>query len=224
MKNDEFAEIWKNTRSDPDVQSNLDIAKILESCSDESTPSLKEIAQQTFHALQSLQLDKDTLQDYCQRLVEYRLIDSIDQLSCGKYIRWIRCTSYKDSGCGIRSGAEDIHAYSEVRRRSPSEYEKNDTLANGGMLSDIKFLENGVFLSALAPGTRFPRKIKYDNYLIFQKMTENEMLMFSICDDQASEPTIPVEPNPPEPRSVVDKSSTLPTKSTNMGHANGWDN
>lgn len=196
---DEFNEIWKNTCSDPTLQSNLDIAKILKSCSDESTPSLKEIAQQTFHALKSLQLDTDTLQDYCQRLVEYRLIDSIDQLSCGKYIRWIRFTPHEDS-------------------------EKNDTLANGGMLSDIKFLENGVFLSALAPGTRFPRKIKYDNYLIFQKMTENEMLMFSICDDQASEPTIPVEPNPPEPRSVVDKSSTLSTKSTNIGHANGWDN
>lgn len=196
---DEFNEIWRNTCSDPTLQSNLDIAKILESCSDESTPSLKEIAQQTFHALKSLQLDTDTLQDYCQRLVEYRLIDSIDQLSCGKYIRWIRFTPHEDS-------------------------EKNDTLANGGMLSDIKFLENGVFLSALAPGTRFPRKIKYDNYLIFQKMTENEMLMFSICDDQASEPTIPVEPNPPEPRSVVDKSSTLSTKSTKMGHANGWDN
>jgi len=167
MKNDEFAEIWKNTCSDPDVQSNLDIAQMLESCADESISSLKEIAQQTFHALQSLQLDKDTLQDYCQRLVEYRLIDSIDQLSCGKYIRWIRFTPYQDS-------------------------EKNDTmpplrphwglLANGGMLSDIKFLENGVFLSALAPGTRFPRKIKYDNYLIFQKMTENEILIFGICD------------------------------------------
>ena len=189
MKNNEFAEIWKNTCSDTTLQSNLDIAKILESCSDESTPSLKEIAQQTFQALQSLQLDTDTLHDYCQRLVEYRLIDSIDQLSCGKYIRWIRCISdasttflNKDSGCGIRSGAEDIHAYSEGRRRSPSEYEKKDTLANGGMLSDIKFLENGVFLSALAPGTRFPRKIKYDNYLIFQKMTENEMLMYSIFD------------------------------------------
>ena len=28
------------------------------------------------------------------------------------------------SGCGIRSGAEDIHAYSEGRRRSPEEYEE----------------------------------------------------------------------------------------------------
>jgi hypothetical protein len=158
---DEFTEIWQNTRSDPTLQSNLDIAKILESCSDASTPSLKEIAQQTFQALKSLLLDKDTLQDYCQRLVEYRLIDSMDQLSCGKYIRWIRCCEKNDIS------------------------NTSNTLSNGGMLSDIKFLENGVFLSALAPGTRFPRKIKYDNYLIFQKMTENEMLMFSICDDSS---------------------------------------
>ena len=109
--------------------------------------------------------------EYGQRAFTPSTTKSIDDLR-----------SSEDFGCGIRSGAEDIHAYSEGRRRSPSEYEKNDTLANGGMLSDIKFLENGVFLSALAPGTRFPRKIKYDNYLIFQKMTENEMLMFSICD------------------------------------------
>jgi hypothetical protein len=161
---DEFNEIWKNTRSDPTLQSNLDIAKILESCSDASTPSLKEIAQQTFQALQSLHLDKDTLQDYCQRLVEYRLIDSMDQLSCGKYIRWIRCCEKNDTSNTLSTLS---------------------TLSNGGMLSDIKFLENGVFLSALAPGTRFPRKIKYDNYLIFQKMNENEMLMFSICDDSS---------------------------------------
>jgi hypothetical protein len=156
MQREDIAEIWKHTRSDPLLQSNLDIAKILDSCSDDSPMSLKEIAQQTFQALRSLSLDTDTIQDYCQRLVEYRVIDSIDQLSCGKYIRWIRSIPEEDS-------------------------EKNPiTLSIGGILSDIKFLENGVFLSALAPGTRFPRKIKYDNYLIFQKMTEQEMLFFSM--------------------------------------------
>ena len=32
--------------------------------------------------------------------------------------------SPEEYGCGIRSGAEDIHAYSEGRRRSPSEYDE----------------------------------------------------------------------------------------------------
>ena len=34
-------------------------------------------------------------------------------------------TETPPDGCGIRSGAEDIHAYSEGRRRSPEEYESN---------------------------------------------------------------------------------------------------
>ena len=31
-------------------------------------------------------------------------------------------SDFSKYGCGIRSGAEDIHAYSEGRRKSPSEY------------------------------------------------------------------------------------------------------
>ena len=148
--------IWSEARQDPTLQSTLNIEEILKShtqLSNEPTMTLKDIAQQNFQALQTLQLDSVTLHDYCQRLLEYRLIDSVHELSCGRYIRWIRC-----------SGSE------------LSDNVSNE-LSSGGILSDIKFLDNGIHLSALAPGTRFPRKIKYDNYLIFQKMTEDDVMM-----------------------------------------------
>ena len=147
--------LWSDARLDPTLQSTLNIEELLQSNthdSHRSVMSLKDIAQQNFQALQTLSLDSDTLQDICQRLLEYRLVDSVHELTCGKYIRWIRCNGSEGS-------------------------DQKKELSNGGMLSDIKFLDNGVHLSALAPGTRFPRKIKYDNYLIFQKMTEDDIML-----------------------------------------------
>ena len=151
-------EVWSEARKDPTLQSTLNIENLLQSNthhSQQSIMSLKDIAQQNMQALKTLHLDSDTLQDICQRLLEYRLVDSVHELTCGKYLRWIRCI-----------GTEDAEGS-----------EKKKELSNGGILSDIKFLDNGVHLSALAPGTRFPRKIKYDNYLIFQKMTEDDVML-----------------------------------------------
>ena len=96
--------------------------------------------------------NQDLIQNGVHRLREYRYVDQVDTLICGRYIRWIR-------------------------RSNDTTTTTTPKLDNGGMLSDVKFLDNGVHLSALSPGTRYPRRIKYDNYLIFQRLTEDEMMV-----------------------------------------------
>ena len=58
-------------------------------------------------------------------------------------------------GCGIRSGAEDIHAYSEGRRRSPSEYENITSQPDQGIQGFIPFIAKYVWQLCIFVGILF---------------------------------------------------------------------
>lgn len=154
-------QLIQDARNDESLQNTLDIAQLLRrgdhANTDVEGETFQDIARQILRVLTNLNLSPDLLQTYTQRLHEYRYVSQVDTLLCGRYIRWIRRPS---SGGGDESSTSNM-----------------PKLDNGGMLSDVKFLENGVHLSALSPGTRYPRRIKYDNYLIFQRLTEDEMLV-----------------------------------------------
>lgn len=151
-------QLIQDARNDESLQNTLDIAQLLRrgdhANTDAEGETFQDIARQILRVLTNLHLSPDLLQTYTQRLREYRYVSQVDTLLCGRFIRWIRRPSPKE---------EDTSTMPK--------------LDNGGMLSDVKFLENGVHLSALSPGTRYPRRIKYDNYLIFQRLTEDEMLV-----------------------------------------------
>ncbi len=52
----------------------------------------------------------------------------------------------------------------------------DDVLLSGGVLVDIKFLDNGVYLTLLLFGKKII-KIKMDDYIIFQKLNANEKII-----------------------------------------------
>lgn len=160
MENKTVNQLIHAARNDESLQHTLDIAQMLQAGrnNDHQVPleTFQDIARQILRVLTNLHLSPDLLQSYVQRLREYRYVSQVDTLICGRYVRWIRRPQKKEGG--------------EEETTMPK-------LDNGGMLADVKFLENGVHLSALSPGTRYPRKIKYDNFLIFQRLTEDEMLV-----------------------------------------------
>lgn len=108
-------------------------------------------------------LSKSDRESYSKRLKEYRYIDEIPEFIVGRHIRWIQkpnSTSYS--------------------------LDKNPALTNGGILTDIKFLENGVYLLCKMYGTnrktRF-HQYKLEDYHSFQKISPEEwiVLMANEC-------------------------------------------
>ena len=149
-------QLIQEANEDPSLQDTLNVDELLRANgSDDEDETLEDIAVQIARALTMNSMgaaDSPDVVSTVHRLQKYRYVSHVDALICGRYIRWIR-------------------------RRPPQDETNLITLEKGGLLSDVKFLDNGVHLSALSPGTRYPRRIKYDNYLIFQRLTEDEMLV-----------------------------------------------
>lgn len=112
------------------------------------------LSEDIINALQELNLSTSDITKFCEKLTEYRYIDQIHMLHKGKHIRW--------------------------SRRTPSTETKIPILTNGGIVVDIKFLDNGIYILC-KNGIRFIQ-FRFDDCLVFQKMSADEMLVLSCCD------------------------------------------
>jgi len=86
------------------------------------------------------------IEPFFRKLTEYRYVEELYQLHRGKHIRWMR-----------KIGSEK-------------------KLTNGGVVVDIKFLDNGTHILCKNNMNRF-LQIKFDDCLIFQKMSEEEQII-----------------------------------------------
>ena len=108
--------------------------------------------------LQKLQLSGGELKDH-RVLKDYKYVDELNELQVGRFIRWIR----------LDKDTTDIK------------------LVNGAVLVNILVNEKGVFLicSGLNRGGRGGRRnvaLKFDNCLIFQKLSDQEKILVSAID------------------------------------------
>ena len=94
-----------------------------------------------------------------EKLKDYRYVGEICDLFRGRHIRWIRI--YTEDKNGER-----------VRIAKPS-------LTNGGIVTDIKFQNNGIYIQCKNTRGQF-MLFKYDYCILFQKLTAEEcvLLMF----------------------------------------------
>ena len=87
-----ISQLIRDARADPSVAANLNIDELLESTKhdylENETP--ESIIQSVFENLVTLPISKETLSEYCHKLVEYRFVDELYQLHKGKHVRWIR--------------------------------------------------------------------------------------------------------------------------------------
>jgi hypothetical protein len=145
----EEKERQKNAKVEIDIES---ILRAAENVDDDffTTTSLTEIAQEIVESMQNIHIPGEIVDMFSGKLLEYRFVDQIHHLRKSRYLRWIR---------------RDPDMNGEWK------------LSGGAILVNVKFSETGVQLVCKS-GPRF-MQIRFDNYLIYQKLTSDEQLILS---------------------------------------------
>ena len=124
-----------------------ELLKAVENNAHLDNASLEEIAGEKTRVLESFGCSRDI---FFKKLLEYRYIDEIHELSAGKHVRWIRIP------------------------KIPTD---KISLTNGGIIVNIKFTDTGTQV-LVKNGTRFIQ-YKFDECLTFQKLSSDEQLILA---------------------------------------------
>jgi len=137
----------------------MDINKLLKSLDDESNETLlnfttDKIKEMNLNVLKELQLPKKETLEILNKLNNYKYIDEMNELKYGTYLRWI-----------------------------PIEEPTKIHLTKGALFCEIKITDNGIF--CICKNYGFSSKhfqISMDKNLIFQKLTDQELVLLSALD------------------------------------------
>jgi len=137
----------------------MDVNKLLKALDDESNETLMnftthKIKEMNLNILKELQLSKKDTLDLLNKLNDYKYVDEMNELKYGSYIRWI-----------------------------PIEDPNNIYLTKGALFCEMKITDDGVFCICKNYGykTRY-FQISMDKNLIFQKLTNQELILLSALD------------------------------------------
>jgi hypothetical protein len=137
----------------------MDVNKLLKALDDESNESLMnftthKIKEMNLNILKELELSKKDTLDLLNKLNDYKYVDEMNELKYGSYIRWI-----------------------------PIEDPNNIYLTKGALFCEMKITDDGVFCICKNYGykTRY-FQISMDKNLIFQKLTNQELILLSALD------------------------------------------
>jgi hypothetical protein len=107
--------------------------------------------------IKELQLPREKTLDILKKLNNYKYVDEMSDLKYGTYIRWI-----------------------------PIENPKQIDLTKGAIFCEMKITDEGVFLICKNLGYISKHfRIQMDNNLIFQKLTDQELVLLSVLDHLA---------------------------------------
>ena len=137
----------------------MDVNKLLKALDDESNDSLmnfttKTIREMTLKILKELQLTKQETLKFYDKLKDYKYVDEMSDLKYGTFIRWI-----------------------------PIEDPEKIILTKGALFCEIKIKDEGVF--CICKNIGFPYRhfqISLDKNLIFQKLSDQELVLLSALD------------------------------------------
>ena len=158
MNQSNVNEIFEQALKDPSLFSTLDIDSLLDSIENDKNDYLENktmttVANEIYEKMNELSNTPEQKLDFCQKLIGYRYVDEINELHKGKHVRWIRTNS-----------------------QTPL-----TKLTNGGIITDIKFLDNGTHVLCMNSGRRFIQ-YKFDDCLTFQKLSVEEQLILMAYD------------------------------------------
>ena len=136
----------------------MDVENLLKALDNENNNKFLKLNNQKikamkFDILKELQLPKDDLINYMNKLKEYIYVDEMSDLKIGGFIRWI---PLKDP--------DEIY------------------LTNGAILTEINVTDNGVLLNCKNFAKKH-YQIKLDECLIFQKFSDDEKLMMEMVGE-----------------------------------------
>jgi len=137
----------------------MDVNKLLKALDDKSNEILlnftsDKIREMTLNILKELHLSKKETIDIYNKLKDYKYVDEMNELKYGTFIRWI-----------------------------PIEDPNNIYLTKGALFCEMKITDEGVFFVCKNFG--FPARhfrISMDKNLIFQKLTDQELVLLSALD------------------------------------------
>ena len=137
----------------------MDTKNLLKALDDDTNENLmnfttQKLREMILKILKELELPRNETLDLMKKLKDYKYVDEMKDLKYGTYLRWITI-----------SDPEDIH------------------LTKGALFCEMKVKEDGVYIICKNYG--FNRKhfqIKLDENLIFQKLTEQELVLLSALD------------------------------------------
>jgi len=137
----------------------MDVNKLLKALDDETNENLfnfttKKILEMNLQVLKELQLDKNETLQLLKKLKEYKYVDEMNDLKYGTYLRWI-----------------------------PINDPNNIHLTKGAVFCELKITDNGVFIVCKNFGYSTKHfQIKMDECLIFQKLTQQELVLLNALD------------------------------------------
>ena len=137
----------------------MDVNKLLKALDDESNEDLfnfttEKIKDMNKNILNELHLSKQDTQEILTKLKNYKYVDEMSDLKYGAYIRWI-----------------------------PIEDPNNIYLTQGAIFCEIKIKDDGVYCICKNFGFKTKHfQIALDKNLIFQKLTEQELILLSALD------------------------------------------
>ena len=158
MDANQIQELFENARRDPELFSTINIEKLLESIESEKNDyldgkTMKDVTKEIYDIIQGFSIDDDIKKGFCNKLIGYRHVDVLHELHKGKHVRWIRNTI------------------------------SDPKLTNGGIVTDIKFLDNGTHVLCMNSLRKFIQ-YKFDDCFTFQKLSPEEQLILMAYENQ----------------------------------------
>lgn len=137
----------------------MDVNKLLKALDDETNETLlpfttDKIKEMNLQIIKELKMSKKDTLDILKKLNGYKYVDEMNELKYGAYIRWI-----------------------------PIEDPANIYLTKGALFCEMKITDDGVFCVCKNYG--FGKRhfqIAMDTNLIFQKLTDQELVLLSALD------------------------------------------
>jgi hypothetical protein len=140
----------------------MDVNKLLQALEDESNDNLfnftsDKLREMNTQIISELHLSKKDTLDILTKLKDYKYVDEMNDLKYGTYIRWI---SIEDP--------------------------TNIFLTKGALFCEMKITDNGVFFTCKNYGYKSRHfQISMDKNLIFQRLTNQELILLSALDHLA---------------------------------------
>lgn len=137
----------------------MDVKKLLKALENESNENMfnftsKKLRELNLKVLEELNLPKNKLKDFLKRLEYYKYVDEMDDLKYGTYIRWI-----------------------------PLNDPQNIELEKGAIFCEMTITDDGVKLVCKNFGFKSKYfNITFDENLVFQKLTDQEVVLLSALD------------------------------------------
>jgi len=135
----------------------LDVNNLLKALDNEDHVNLlntnsSQLAKEKNDILQKLHLPREELKKIHKKLNQYRYVDELSDLKYGQYLRWINI-----------SNPEKLF------------------LTTGGIFLDLKLLDTGTHIMCKNNMNRI-FQIKMDECIVFQKMSNQELIILSALD------------------------------------------